>query len=60
MAKTPVNANEVREWAREQGITVGTRGRLSEELIAKFNRSKRGRKVYADPGRVEAAEDVAA
>lgn len=54
MAKTltPVTADAVREWARGKGLEVGTRGRLSEDLIARFNKAYRlAGKVYTDPAR---------
>ena len=31
-----VNATEVREWAKEQGIEVKDRGRVPAELVVKF------------------------
>ena len=31
-----VNATEVREWAKEQGIDVKDRGRVPAELVVKF------------------------
>lgn len=49
MAAKNVEGAEVREWAREKGITVGSRGRLSAELIDQFRKAKRGRKVYVEP-----------
>lgn len=49
-AKTePATAADVRAFAREQGIDVGTRGQLSRELIAEFNKGKRGNARYVKP-----------
>jgi len=31
--------SEVRDWARQQGLTVGERGRLSPDVIAAWNRA---------------------
>lgn len=39
-------AADVREWAREKGIEVGRRGRLSAELVADFNKGRRGAARY--------------
>lgn len=38
-----VPASEVRAWAREKGLEVGTRGHLSGDVISKFNGAHRRR-----------------
>jgi hypothetical protein len=48
-ASTPVAAADVRTFARENGIVVGSRGQFSRELIAKFNEGKRGNARYIKP-----------
>lgn len=35
-------AQEVREWARSQGIEVGDKGRLSADLLARYEAAQRG------------------
>jgi DNA polymerase-3 subunit epsilon len=36
---TPVDPAAIREWARDQGIDVGTRGRLNQALIDAYNQA---------------------
>lgn len=52
-AKRAANANEVRLWALENGIEVGTRGRISDEVRDAFNKAKKGSMAYIGsiPGR---------
>lgn len=49
---------DVRAWARKRGIPVGTRGRLSAELIESFHKAHRGavKKVYTEPRHAEQVE----
>lgn len=44
------SAQDVREWAREQGITegFGERGRISPEVVRAFNKGKRGNARYVE------------
>lgn len=44
------NAQAVREWAKENGITegYGPRGRISPEVVRLFNKGKRGRARYVE------------
>ena len=42
-----VSAAEVRSWARNRGLSVGTRGHLSNEVSDEFNRRHR-RKVFVN------------
>lgn len=35
-SSTPSQASVIRSWAREQGMTVGTRGRLHPDLVAAY------------------------
>jgi 2'-5' RNA ligase len=43
---TSVHPDTVREFARANGIAVGSRGRYSEELKKAFNKGKRGHARY--------------
>jgi hypothetical protein len=43
------SAADVRAWARENGVEVGTRGQFSREVIASFNAGKRGNARYVKP-----------
>ena len=36
VSKAPTRVQQARAWAREQGIEVGTRGRLNPEVLAQF------------------------
>jgi hypothetical protein len=38
---TPVTAKEVRAWALENGLQVGTRGHLPGDVIKAYNRGRR-------------------
>lgn len=44
--KIEVGASEVRTWATEQGLTTGSRGRFSAELIEAFH-AAHPRRVYS-------------
>lgn len=44
--KAGATAADVRAYGRENGYTVGNRGVLSAELIAEFNKGKRGSSRY--------------
>lgn len=39
-------AADVRAWANENGFEVGKRGYLAAEVVAAFNKGKRGRSKY--------------
>ena len=43
---TSVHPDAVRQFAKDNGIAVGTRGRYSEELKRAFNKGKRGHARY--------------
>lgn len=43
---TPALPAEVRAWANANGFDIGVRGRISDDVRDRFNRAKRGRKVY--------------
>ena len=43
---TTVTPNTVREWAASEGIVVSDRGRLSKDLVSKFNKDRKGRNRY--------------
>jgi hypothetical protein len=45
----PASPNEVREFARANGLPVGSRGQFSREVIAAFNKGKRAEKRYVKP-----------
>ena len=45
---TAVKPSEVRTFARENGLTVGTRGKFSDEVTKRFNKGRKGPKRY-DP-----------
>ena len=40
-AKTEGRGNEIREWARQHGIAVSERGRISANVIAKYDDAHR-------------------
>lgn len=46
-SKKVVTASVVREWAREQGLTVGTRGRLDPKVREAFEQAHKGKATYA-------------
>lgn len=39
--KGPVTANEVRTWAVEKGLTVGSRGTLPASIVEAFNKGRK-------------------
>lgn len=41
--KIQVDAATVRQWARNQGIDVGNRGHLADDVVQRFNRRHRAR-----------------
>lgn len=43
---TAVKPSEVRAFAKEHGIPVGSKGRFNADLIAQFNKGKRGPHRY--------------
>jgi hypothetical protein len=43
---TSVKPSEVRAFAKEHNIPVGSKGRFNADLIAAFNKGKRGPKRY--------------
>lgn len=49
-------ASQVREWARAQGLSVGSRGHFKPEVIKAFNR--RHRTIYLDRNPARAAKEV--
>lgn len=40
------DAKDVREWAKDKGIEVGSRGRLSQKIINDFNTACKRRKDF--------------
>lgn len=44
MATKQVPAATVREWARSNGMTVGTRGRLDPDVVKAFSKANKGKK----------------
>lgn len=52
-------AQEVREWARSQGIEVGDKGRLSADLLARYEAAQlRGSKPTPAPAPVAAESEI--
>lgn len=45
--KKSASASEVREWAREQGVAVGKRGRLAPDVVKAYNAAHRIKHVEA-------------
>ena len=43
---TSVKPSEVRAFAKANGIPVGSKGRFNSDLIAQFNKGRRGPKRY--------------
>lgn len=41
MTKAQVSAAEVRDWARQRGFEVGTRGHIRQDVVEAFNRAHR-------------------
>lgn len=46
-AAKAVPTSEVRAWARQQGIAVNTRGRISEDLVRRYQQSRGGSAAVA-------------
>lgn len=47
MPNTPTpTAADVRRWAEHEGIPVGKRGFLQQDVIDRFNKGRRGRQRY--------------
>jgi hypothetical protein len=42
MAKTPPNSSDVRQWARQNGLEVGERGRLSPDVLEAYAKAHGG------------------
>jgi len=57
-AKKPATTEEVRNWARKQGLEVGRRGHISDHVIAQFNRFHHKR-VYVSPNPFKTSKEVA-
>lgn len=47
------NPTEVREFARANGLSVGSRGQFSQEVIDAFNKGKRAEKRYVKPSQAK-------
>lgn len=41
MGKAKVTASEVRSWALERGLDVGSRGHIRQDIVEAFNRAHR-------------------
>jgi hypothetical protein len=52
MARNPrtASAQEVREWAQNQGYDVGERGRFSTEIVSEFNKAHRRNNLVYEGG----------
>jgi len=52
-AKREATPDEVRSWAVANGVPIGTRGRISDEVRDQFNTAKKGSMAYIGsiPGR---------
>lgn len=48
---TPATAADVRAWAKENGHTVGERGRFANALVAAYNASPAGKAAPYAPER---------
>ena len=42
MKTTPPKSSDVRQWARQKGLDVGERGRLSPEVLAAYSKAHGG------------------
>lgn len=42
-------ANEVREWAKKNGLEVGVRGVLPQTVIDRFNKRRKPERRYVHP-----------
>ena len=47
---TPPTADDVRDWARNKGIEVKEKGRLSADLVARYNKGRKN--VYVTEQRI--------
>ncbi|MCU1587913.1 MAG: Lsr2 [Frankiales bacterium] len=47
MKTTPPNSSDVRQWARQKGLEVGERGRLSPDVLAAYSAAHGGPPVKA-------------
>ncbi|MCW2544409.1 MAG: Lsr2 [Frankiales bacterium] len=59
MKTTPPKSSDVRQWARQKGLEVGERGRLSPEVLAAYSAAHGGAKV-APAAKKPAAKKAAA
>lgn len=46
---TDVTAADVRAWARSKGMEVGARGRIHPDVIAAYNKGRKGPNQYVRP-----------
>ncbi len=46
MATSTVTAADVRAWAQNEGLEVGTRGVLPSDIVEAYNKGRRGAKRY--------------
>jgi hypothetical protein len=63
MKTTPPKSSDVRQWARQKGLEVGERGRLSPEVLAAYSAAHGGAKVAPaakKPAAKKAAKKTAA